>query len=187
MNGEVIWHASDSLYLKRSMIKQSNVSQLMRKKTDSQKKPQSKKLFIWCWCYKTFFGGNLDFPKIKKLKKVCYNVWICTKMWKLGYFLAKLTLELFIALEMVYYCCFSSGGNLDFLQKSFITLTTGRIGGSDYKSVRQDFGVIVFWQSLKYGLTLKVFSLGNIELYTRVLLSTKLHLLVLHWDSNIVN
>ena len=21
-------------------------------------------------CYKTFFGGNLDFPKIKKLKKV---------------------------------------------------------------------------------------------------------------------
>ena len=38
------------------------------------------------------------------------------------------TLELFIALEMVYYCCFSLGGNLDFLdflQKSFITSTTG--------------------------------------------------------------
>ena len=35
------------------------------------------------------------------------------------------TLELFIALEMVYYCCFSIGGNLDFLQKSFITSTTG--------------------------------------------------------------
>ena len=37
------------------------------------------------------------------------------------------TLELFIALEMVYYCCFSLGGNLyflDFLQKSFITSTT---------------------------------------------------------------
>ena len=38
------------------------------------------------------------------------------------------TLELFIALEMVYYCCFSLGGNLDFLdflQKSFTTSTTG--------------------------------------------------------------
>ena len=34
------------------------------------------------WCYKTFFGGNLDFPKIKKLNKVCSNVWTCTKMWK---------------------------------------------------------------------------------------------------------
>ena len=45
---------------------------------------------FWCrlahydssWCYKTFFGGNLDFPKIKKLKKVCSDVWTCTKMWK---------------------------------------------------------------------------------------------------------
>ena len=26
-----------------------------------------------------FFGGNLDFPKIKILKKVCSDVWICTK------------------------------------------------------------------------------------------------------------
>ena len=24
-------------------------------------------------CYKTFFGGDLNSPKIKKLKKVCYN------------------------------------------------------------------------------------------------------------------
>ena len=37
-------------------------------------------------CYKTFFGGNLDFPKIKILNKVCSNVWNCTKMWKLCYF-----------------------------------------------------------------------------------------------------
>ena len=39
------------------------------------------------------------------------------------------TLELFIALEMVYYCCFSLGGNLenlDLLKKSFITSTTGK-------------------------------------------------------------
>ena len=25
-------------------------------------------------CYKTFFGGKLDFPKIKKFKKVCSDV-----------------------------------------------------------------------------------------------------------------
>ena len=30
-----------------------------------------------------FFGGDLDFPKIKKLKKVCYDVWTSIKMWKL--------------------------------------------------------------------------------------------------------
>ena len=29
------------------------------------------------------------------------------------------TLELFIALEMVYYCCFSLGGNLENLEKKF--------------------------------------------------------------------
>ena len=27
------------------------------------------------WCYKTLFGGNLDFSKIKKWKKVCSDVW----------------------------------------------------------------------------------------------------------------
>ena len=35
------------------------------------------------------------------------------------------TLELFIALEMVYYCCFTLGGNLDFLdflQKKFYNI-----------------------------------------------------------------
>ena len=38
------------------------------------------------------------------------------------------TLELFIVLKMVYSCCFVLRGNLcfpDFLQKSFITSTTG--------------------------------------------------------------
>ena len=33
------------------------------------------------WCYKTFFGGNLDFPKIKKWNKVCSDVWTWSKMW----------------------------------------------------------------------------------------------------------
>ena len=27
------------------------------------------KIPSWSWCYKTFFGGNLDFPKIKNGKK----------------------------------------------------------------------------------------------------------------------
>ena len=38
------------------------------------------------------------------------------------------TLKLLIAFKMAYSCCFSLGGNLDFLeflQKSFITSTTG--------------------------------------------------------------
>ena len=38
------------------------------------------------------------------------------------------TLKLFIAFKIAYSCCLSSGGNLDFpdfLQKSFITSTTG--------------------------------------------------------------
>ena len=51
------------------------------------------------------------------------------KCENLANFKQKYTLELFIALEMVYYCCFSLGGNLDFLdflQKSFTTSTTGR-------------------------------------------------------------
>ena len=34
------------------------------------------------------------------------------------------TPKLFIAFEMAYCCCFCFGGNLDFLQKSFITSST---------------------------------------------------------------
>ena len=39
---------------------------------------------------KLFFGGNLEFPKIKKSKKVFSDVSICSKMWKQCYFKAKL-------------------------------------------------------------------------------------------------
>ena len=48
-----------------------------------------KKNSIRSWCYKTIFGGNLDFPKIKKLKNICFDVRICTIMWKQCYFQAK--------------------------------------------------------------------------------------------------
>ena len=44
------------------------------------------------------------------------------KMLKLGYFEQNYTVELFIALEIVYYCCFSLGGNLDFLQKKIFKI-----------------------------------------------------------------
>ena len=43
------------------------------------------------------------------------------------------TLELFIALEMVYYCCFSLGGNLenlDFLQKKFYNINYWCLGSN---------------------------------------------------------
>ena len=60
-----------------------------KKKTlESMTPPPRLKFFVgdWIrtssWCYKTFFVGNLDFPKIKKLNKVCSDVWTCTKMWK---------------------------------------------------------------------------------------------------------
>ena len=39
---------------------------------------------------KNFYGGNLNIPKFKKLKKVCSNVGTCTKNVKTILFLAKL-------------------------------------------------------------------------------------------------
>ena len=46
-----------------------------------------KKQKVTCsWCYKTFFWGNLDFPKINKWKKVCSDVLTCTKVCKQCYF-----------------------------------------------------------------------------------------------------
>ena len=35
------------------------------------------------------FGGNLNFPKIKKMKNACYDVWTCTEMWKQCFFSSK--------------------------------------------------------------------------------------------------
>ena len=49
----------------------------------SYRPPNSAGITNTCgWCYKTFLGGNRDFPKIKKWKKVCSDVWTYTKMWK---------------------------------------------------------------------------------------------------------
>ena len=76
-------------------------------------------------CYKTFFGWNVDFPKIKKLKKVCYNVLTCTKMSKHSIFKQNCTLKLFISFKISYSCCFSFRGNLefpDFLHKKFYNI-----------------------------------------------------------------
>ena len=54
------------------------------------------------WCYKTLFGRNLDFPKIKKLKKVCSDLGTSTKTWKECYFKQTYTLKLFIAFRIGY-------------------------------------------------------------------------------------
>ena len=67
------------------------------------------------WCYKTFFEGNLDFPKIKK-----WNT--CTKCENSASFKQIDALKLLIAFKMAHYCFLSFGGNLDFpefLQKKF--------------------------------------------------------------------
>ena len=46
-----------------------------------------------------FFVGNLDFPQIKKLKKVCSDVWDFTKMFKtMRLFKAKLYSKFFLFL-----------------------------------------------------------------------------------------
>ena len=66
------------------------------------------------WCFKTFFGGNLDFPKAKKLNKVRSNILTLTKMWSQAIFKQSYTLELFISLKMAISCCFGLRGNLEF-------------------------------------------------------------------------
>ena len=66
------------------------------------------------WCYKTFFGWNLDFPKIKKLNKVCFADWTCTKTLKRCYFQLNNIQTLFICSKVVYSGCFGLRGNLDF-------------------------------------------------------------------------
>ena len=55
------------------------------KRTRYRKKSTKRKNVLGSsWCYKTFFGGNLDFPKMYKLKKIVLKyLSTCTKMWKL--------------------------------------------------------------------------------------------------------
>ena len=55
------------------------------------------KLFLW----------NLDFPKFKKLKKVCFDDWTWTKLWKQ---LCCFQSKLLITFKVAYSCCFSLGG-----------------------------------------------------------------------------
>ena len=77
------------------------------------------------WCYKTFFGGNLDFPKIKKLNKVGFAAWTCQHWLKQCYFHLNCIQTLFICSKMVYSCSFGLRGNLyfpDFLQIKFYNI-----------------------------------------------------------------
>ena len=77
------------------------------------------------WFYKTFFGGNLDFPKIKKLNKVGFAAWTCQHWLKQCYFHLNCIQTLFICSKMVYSCSFGLRGNLyfpDFLQIKFYNI-----------------------------------------------------------------
>ena len=68
-------------------------------------------------------------PKLRHLIKFVMMSEPAQKCENQAIFKQNYTLELFIALEMVYFCCFSLGGNLDFLhflQKRFIISTTGQ-------------------------------------------------------------
>ena len=60
-----------------------------------------------------------------KLNKVCSDDGTCTKMLKQSYLKLNYVITQFICDKMAYFCCFSLGENLDFLQNSFITLTAG--------------------------------------------------------------
>ena len=73
-------------------------------------------------CYKTMlFGGILGYPKRWiNWKKVCFDIWTCSKMWK-----QSTIIKLFIAFKMAYSGCFHLGEELDFLhfsQKKFYSI-----------------------------------------------------------------
>ena len=61
------------------------------------------------WCYKTFFGGNLDFTKFKKWKKFLLMSEPALKCENNAVFNQIYTLKLFIAFKMAYSCCFRLG------------------------------------------------------------------------------
>ena len=61
-------------------------------------------------CYKTFSGGNLDFQKIKKLKKFVLMSEPALKFEKnCAIFMQNFTLKLLRAFKVAYTCCFSIG------------------------------------------------------------------------------
>ena len=63
------------------------------------------------------FGGNLDFPKIRQLNKICSNVCLnLLRSVETMLFLSKNILKNCFSFKMAHSCCFSQGGgNLDFL------------------------------------------------------------------------
>ena len=68
-----------------------------------------------------FFGGDLHFPKLKNILKVCCNSCACTKMQATAFFNHKcpILIGLFLLFQL-------PGGIPDFLQKGFITLPAGQ-------------------------------------------------------------
>ena len=79
-----------------------------------------------CVGTKAFLGGeNLDFRKLRNLKKIFLMRESAQKMQKQFYFMQKCNFSLFIAFKIAYYGSFSSEGNLDSSKKICIILNTG--------------------------------------------------------------
>ena len=71
-----------------------------------------------CVGTKAFLGGeNLDFRKLRNLKKIFLMPESAQKMQKQFYFMQKCNFSLFIAFKIPYYGSFSSEGNLDSSKK----------------------------------------------------------------------
>ena len=109
----------------RFFMKTTEPQRLPLSRWDSATQGLSSLDFYSCsWRYKTFFGGNLDFPKIKKLNKVCCDDWTCTKMLTQCYFKLNYIRTLFV-LKWPILAVSAKGGNLDFLdflQKKFYNI-----------------------------------------------------------------
>ena len=108
-------------------------------------------LLLSCsWCYKTIFGGNLDFPKIKKLKNICFDVRTCTKMWKQCYFQAKLMLKNCLLL-LKWPILFVLASIFQISSKnSFLTSTTGLNRSAFSATFPFSLSLIQFFLSLSF-------------------------------------
>ena len=76
-------------------------------------------------CYKTFFGGNLDSPNLSNWNSFS-DIYTCTKMSKQCCFYSKVYFKTVFAQKIARFSCFSLGGNLGVLWKSFITLAKAK-------------------------------------------------------------
>ena len=70
-------------------------------------------------CFKPFLTGNLDFPKIKKLKNVCSDAGIFRNVKTMQFGAKMYSKTIYVWLNIACFCHIYLGGYLEFLQKSF--------------------------------------------------------------------